>query len=256
MSSVAHAYRPGERVRAIIGKPDGRMRSESITLEDGSIVISKDDLAVFGDGDHHRGAREIRLMIAAEKDRQINERPCSRSESSSVRIARPEDEDAIFELLLLDVAENAEAVAPASHECIRETVRAVLNLVWDPGAMAWVRNPKAANVCGVIDGPKGKPIAVIMLMWQRWWWSKHFYYQEMPLFVHPDHRKGPHARSLIAFQKWWVDECSRAWGQRVHLLCGVLGTKQVRAKMMLYRRMFRQVGAAFLYPWPFGAKEN
>ena len=240
--STTTAPRPaaGDRTKALFWTNDGRFRPETITLPDGCLVLTKEELAVFGDGDPTRGGREIRLMIANERDRAINERPRPRSESGTVRLGKAEDEDAIYELLRLDVAENAEIVAPANEEDIRATIRQALT---------------KPNIVGLIDGPEGKPVAVVMLLCVKWWWSKSFYYQEIPLFVHPDHRKSHHARELIAFQRWWTDEMTRAFGYRVHLLCGVLGTKRVRSKIALYRRMFRLCGAVFLYPWPMNGRD-
>ena len=209
-----------------------------MTLPDGSIILSPEDLAVFGDGDPRRGARELRVMIANEKDRAVTQGRCQRSESASVRVATQADAQAIFELLLLDVAENAEIVAPADEDSIRETIAQALS---------------KPNIAGVIDGPGGKPIAVIILIAIKWWWSRAYYYQEIPLFVHPDHRKSDYGRRLVNFQKWWVDEMTRGFGYRVHLLCGVLGVRRVPWKIMMYRRHFgRPVGAAWLYPYPMG----
>jgi hypothetical protein len=233
--SAALQHSPGDRVKARLATPM-RTREETITLADGSIVICREDLTTFGAGDPIRGAREIRLMIANERERAINETPTPRSASASVRIATAADEDAIYALLRLDVAENAEVVAPANEACIRETIKAALT---------------PPSVVGVIDGPNGTPVAVVMLMITRWWWSKAWYFQEIPLFVHPDHRKSSHAKSLVAFQTWWTEEISRGQGYRVYLLCGVLGTKRVQAKIQMYRRKFRCAGAAFLHPWPY-----
>ena len=224
MSSAAHTI---DRRPVVLPKPP---------VPDGSLVLTREELSIFGDGDPARGAREIRLMIANERDRAINEQPCPRSASATVRLGKASDEDGIYELLKLDIAENAAIVAPANEEDIRATIKQALS---------------KPNIIGLIDGPDGKPVAVVMLICMKWWFSKAWYYQEVPLFVHPDHRKSNHARQLIAFQRYWVDEMTRAFGYRVHLLCGVLGTKKVRAKTALYRRMFRQVGSVFLYPSPF-----
>lgn len=236
--SAATQPRPvaGDTLPAIVASANRKSRNETITLPDGSMVLTREELAIFGDGDPVRGRREIRLMIANERDRPINEGACDRSQSASVRIASAKDEQAICDLLTLDVAENAEMVAPGNVDCIRETVRQALT---------------KPSVVGLIDGPEGKPIAVVMLISVRWWWSNSFYFQEIPLFVHPDHRRAAHGKSLIAFQKWWVDEMTRGFGYRVYLLCGVLGTVRVRAKTAWYRGWFRQVGSAFLYPSPF-----
>lgn len=233
MSSAAHAIDRRRFPGLAATGGDNAAAAIAPFADDGSIVISRDDLAIFGDGDPVRGAHEIRLMIANERDRSINEQPCPRSASASVRLGKPRDEDAIYDLLVLDIAENAAIVAPANEEDIRATIKQALT---------------APNIVGLIDGADGKPIAVVMLICMKWWWSKAWYYQEVPLFVHPEHRKSNHARQLIAFQRYWVDEMTRAFGYRVHLLCGVLGTKRVRTKTALYRRMFRLVGSAFLYP--------
>ncbi len=57
------------------------------------------------------------------------------------------------------------------------------------------------------------------------------------------------AAGLIA---WRVAGVKLAVGTAVaFLLCGVLGVNKVREKIALYRRHFRQVGIACLYPSPF-----
>lgn len=231
MSSAAHAIQRRPYLRT-----DQRSPACVAPLrDDGSMVLTRDELTIFGDGDPARGAREIRLMIANERDRAINEKPQPRSASASVRLGRPTDEDAIYELLKLDIAENAAIVAPGNEEDIRATIKQALT---------------KPNIVGLIE-TDGKPVAVVMLLCMKWWFSKAWYYQEIPMFVHPEHRKSDHARQLIAFQRYWVDEMTRAFGYRVHLLCGVLGTKRIRAKTSLYRRIFRQCGSVFIYPSPF-----
>jgi hypothetical protein len=226
----------GQRVKAIVTTNDGDIRPATISLPDGSIVITDEELAVLGDGDSRKGAREIRLMIANERDRAINETPPPRSASAQVRRATAADEDAIYKLLLIDIAENAAIVAPPNEGRIRGTIRQALN---------------KPSVAGVIDGPDGTIVGVVMLVLMPWWWSMSWYFQEIPLFVHPDHRKSTYARQLDAFQRWWVDAMSASFGHRIFLLCGVLGTVGVRAKTAWYRRRYRQVGSIFLYPSPF-----
>jgi GNAT superfamily N-acetyltransferase len=244
MTSSAHAIArrpsPGDQVNALLRSTNGRTDAVTMHLPDGSMVLTKEELAIFGDGDAARGGREIRLMIANERERAINEGECPRSKSATVRVAKPSDEKAIFDLLLLDIAENAAMVAPPSDECILETVKQALT---------------PPNVAGVIDGPDGTIVGVAMLIAMRWWWSRSYYYQEIPLFVHPDHRKSTHARQLMNFNEWWVDEMTRSFGYRIHLLCGVLGTVRIRAKIAMYRRRYRQVGAVYLYPWAGGRGE-
>ena len=108
------------------------------------------------------------------------------------------------------------------------------------------------GMVGVIDGPDGKPVAVVVMVDFQWWWSVQRAFQELVLYVHPDHRRSNHLADLIQFQKWAVDEMTKRSGYRVYLMLGVMGIHKVREKIMLYRRkLSRQVGAAWIYPSPF-----
>lgn len=229
----------GDRVQAIISNYDPadptRVRRGHVTLEDGSIVLSRDDLAVLGGGSPEIGAKELRRMIAIERERKVSEGNTERP--ASVRIAGSRDEAAIMELLMMDVRDNAAMVALPDPDRIRDQVR--------------VGTEKRGGVAAVIDGPDGKPVAVCVLIPQQWWWSLNFFYQELVLFVHPDHRKSNHFRDLVKFQRWWVEQMTKSYGYKVYLLCGVLGVHRVREKIMAYRRWFRLAGSAFVYPAPF-----
>ena len=234
----AKTPKPGDRVRAIVSTdPTDPTKNHRgwITLEDGSLVLSKDDLAVMGNGNPRVGAQEIRRMIAIERDRKVSEGNTERP--TSVRIADQADEAAILDLLMMDVRDNAAMVALPDADRILEQVR--------------VGTERRGGIVGVIDGADGKPVAVCVLVPIQWWWSQHFCFQELVLYVHPDHRKSNHFRDLVKFQRWWVEQMSKLYGYRVYLLCGVLGVHRVREKIMAYRRWFRLAGAAFVYPAPF-----
>jgi hypothetical protein len=232
IETAARKPAAGDRVAALVNN-----KPATITLPDGCLVLTREELAVFGDGDPVKGGREIRLMIANERERTVSEAQSPRP--SDVRFAVPRDADALMELIMMDVAENAAHVAPPNESRIRGFIDAAANR-------------RQGVLAGVIDGPDGKPVAVVLLVPMQWFWSMSFYYQELVLFVHPDHRKSTHMRGLLAFQRWWVNEMTNSYGYRVYLLCGVLGFNRVRAKIALYRRTFRQVGAVFLYPFSFG----
>jgi hypothetical protein len=232
MSATLERPHAGDRVRAHIGRSQGH---ESITLPDGCIVLTREDLATLGDGDPARGAKELRAMIASERARSITEAaPASRP--PNVRIAAEADEAAVLDLMLMDCRENAESVAPIDAGRIMEQVA--------------IGTRRAGGVVGVIDGPDRRPVALVVLVPMQWWWSKAFYYQEMCLYVHPDHRRSNHARDLQQFQQWWVDRMTANFGYRMRLLCGVLGLVNVRRKTWMYRRRFRQCGSVFIYPCP------
>lgn len=237
MNAAALLTRPkaGDRVRAVVpNRPKGVSQIEWITLEDGSMVIMPDELARFGNGDAQRGRKELRALLNAEIDRKVSDGPVTKPES--VRIAGPKDEEALLELLLCDLRENATAVAPIDEERVMSHIQ--------------FGTRRKGGIVGVIDGPDGNPVATVVLAPAQWWWSRAYYIQDIVNYVHPDHRQSRHIHDLIQFERWASDEWSRLFGYRIFLLCGVLGYKRVREKMIIYKRKFLQAGAAFLYPAP------
>jgi len=214
--------------------------SDGTVAADGSLIIPPDKLAWFGNGDAFVGRRELRLLIEAEHDRPIGSSPIDKPHG--VRIATMDDESAIVDLLLLDVAQNAKHVAVPNPDRILSLVRTATRRQTD----------KAISIISVIDGPERKPVALTIMEAQKWWWSEDFYFQELVCFVHPDHRRSRHVHDLLAFCQWWVDAWSQSRGQRTYLVCGVMGTRDVAAKTILYARKMKRVGAVFMHPCPWG----
>lgn len=215
-------------------------QGEPFTLVDGSLVIPPEKLKRFGNGSIEDGRRELRLLIEVENDREVRLGPAVKP--PNVRIATPADEQAIFELLMLDVEENAKRIAQPDPERIMMHIQTGTRL--------------QGGITAVIDGPGGKPVAVCVLVPQQWWWSREWFFQEVCNFIHPDHRKSRHIHDLIAFERWIGDEQSKSYGHRVYTLIGVLGLVRARAKAVLYRRKMRQVGWAYMYPCPYGDDER
>jgi GNAT superfamily N-acetyltransferase len=209
--------------------------------ETGGLYVTAEQLAKFGDGDAARGRRELRNYLATDQDGPVFNGPTARP--SNVRIATPNDEAALVELFAEEVAEVAAFMGPVDNEKILEVIQ--------------VGTRSRGGFVGVIDGPEKTPIAATVLHPQQWWFSNGWYYLEICLFVHPDHRRaGRYSSDLLDFQRWVVDEHSRHMGYRVYLLCGVLGARRTRSKIALYRRKFAQAGAAFVYPSPFTAARS
>lgn len=205
-------------------------------LPDGSLVVTAEQLARFGNGDAKRGRRELRLMLATEREHSVHSGPTAKP--ANVRIGLANDERAILALLLLDLDENGAAkIATVDQEKVAAHI------------LAGTR--QQGGVVGVIDGPNKTPVAVCILHPMAWWWSKQFYVQDIVCYVHPDHRKSHYIDDLLNFERWVSDQWSTNFGYRVSLLTGVLGQRRVREKLILWRRKFAQVGAAFLYPSPF-----
>jgi hypothetical protein len=239
----AHAVRlaaaPGKKVMVAAGTPF--KEGEPYTLVDGSLVIPPEKCARFSaTGDVAEGRRELRFLIEAENDREVRLGPTVHP--ANIRIAGPADEQAIFDLLMLDVQENAARIAQPDPERIMWHIQMGTQL--------------KGFVCGVIDGPDGKPVAVTIMMPMQWWFSREWFYYEVVSFVHPDHRKSRYAHDIIAFQRSMGDKLSQNYGHRVYVMMGILGLKRVREKTILMKRKMRQVGSAFLYPCPFGDDEG
>ena len=208
-------------------------------LTDGGLVVNPDQLSRLGDGDAERGRRELRHILATDRDcPTYNKAP--EHPPRNVRIAGPQDEAAIMELLLLDLRENAEHIAPIDEEKVLFNVQV--------GKMADRGGP--VGITAVIDGPNGKPVAVVVMHSVQWWWSQGWHWFETAAFVHPDHRRSRYIDDLLDFEKWVAATHTRNVGFRVYLLCGVLGAWRIRAKIAKYRRKFQLAGVACIFPAP------
>lgn len=237
---------------AIRRKPETASAPTLDVLPDGSLVVIPSDLALFSETrtDVARGRMRLRELIVAERDRNLPVMPIRRP--PSVRIATEADEQAVLELLLLDVAENATHIAPPNEERIMQHIQA--------GTRGMQRIREKAErgegmdepfgIVGVVDGPDKKPVAVCILIPSQWWWSRQFFLQEVVNFVHPEHRRSRHINDLLDFERWVVDRWTKDYGFQVYMLCGVLGTRRLRSKILLYWRQFTEVGRAFLWPPP------
>lgn len=226
--------------RLVQHSPDNRALKDAglaFSLEDGSFVIPAEKVKQFGGGDLAKGRSQLRLLLAAEDEREIAAAGPVRW-PPSVTMATPADEPAILELLLADVRENAERIAPADPATIMAHIQ------------AGTRGRGGLTV--VVRDAQRKPVAVSIIIPMTWWWSRSFYYQDMVTYVSPEHRKSRHVHDLIEAQKWFVEKMSADSGTRMYLLCGVLGFHRVRAKAMMYSRKMRQVGWAYLWPCPWG----
>ena len=207
-----------------------------MTDADGGMHVTAEQLARLGNGDARAGRRELRLMLSTDRKSPTFSGPTEKP--ATVRAATEADETAVLDLLLLDLRENAEKIAPTDREKVMANIQ--------------VGTRRRGGVVGVINDSTGKIVAVTILHPVQWWWSNAWHFFEVVNFVHPDHRQSRHIDDLISFGRWWVDAMTKTFGYRVHLVCGVMGILRVRAKIALYTRKFgQQVGAAFVYPSPF-----
>lgn len=220
----AHARLKPVAEEATIGQP----------MPDGSLLITAEQLALLGNGDAKRGRRNLRLLLAAEADPKVYDGPTPKPDT--VRIATSDDEMAILGLIMMDLQENCAHIAPIDSERVVSHIMSATR--------------RQGSIIGVIDGPEKKPVALTLLVPAQWWFSRAYYVTELINYVHPEHRKSSHIHDLIQFERWVGDEWSRNFGYRVFMLLGVLGTKRVREKVLLYKRKLAEAGRMFLYPSP------
>ncbi len=142
-----------------------------------------------------------------------------------VRVAGPEDEDEIMNLLYLMHAEGG--LVPLDEMRAR--------------AMFHRAFARRGAVIGVV-GHSGDIRAMIMLMISQFWYSAHFHLEELFNFVRPDCRKGDYARRMIDFAK----KCASETG--MPLTIGVLTNQRMEGKVRFYRRYLgNPAGAWFVY---------
>lgn len=199
-------------------------------------LVTNEQLTMLGHGDIKAGRRALRNLIMDERERAPINGPVAHP--GVVRLAGPADEQAIYDLLILDLEENASAVAPIDPDTIKERI--------------WLATRHGKGMIGVIDGPDGFPVATIGLFNERWWWSMAWHFCKIWDFVHPDYRQNGYGKELIKFGEWCSDIMTQKTGYRVYTLAGVLGFHRMRDKVRLYKRLTNQVGAFFLYPAPPG----
>ena len=202
-----------------------------IATKDGMFISNERLLKV--NPDLHAARRMVRQALMDLKEPRVIRGPTAKP--TDVRIAGPDDERAVYDLVIMDLEENAR-IAPIHPN-------KVANLI-----MSGTR--RQGGIVGVIDGADKKPVAVEILALDIWWWSQQRFIQKVVDFVHPAHRQSTHAAHLIQFAKWATDKWTEQFGHQMYLLGGTLGPKRTRDKGRFYSRHISQMGVACLYPYP------
>lgn len=141
-----------------------------------------------------------------------------------VRLAVPEDEDALYKMLCLNHKENG--IYPMNESKVREFIRHATQ--------------RQGGMIGVIEGENYLEGSVGLTL-ETWWYTDRWSIGERWNFVHPNHRRTDHAKKLIKFAKWVADN------MKLDLEMGVMSNERTEAKVRLYRRQLPCVGAFFLY---------
>lgn len=142
---------------------------------------------------------------------------------SIVRIAMPEDELAILEMLHEGHDENG--LFSFSDKKALETIKRATE--------------RRGGIIGLIDGPDGKPVAAVYLILDNLWYTEKWHLSELFAFVLKPYRASSYATDLID----WAKKISDA--MHLPMTMGILSTKRTEAKVRLYRRFMKPIGAFF-----------
>jgi GNAT superfamily N-acetyltransferase len=142
-----------------------------------------------------------------------------------VRLAVPEDFNAIMELCRLLYAENG-----------------AVNVDWPSVETAVIGGVNGVQSCLGVIGSREQLEGMIYLRISRMWYSADIILEELFNYVHPDYRRSHNAKALIEFAKTNADRLE------VPLLIGVISNARTAQKVRLYGRYLgAPAGAFFLY---------
>jgi hypothetical protein len=160
----------------------------------------------------------------ADDSAQVIERP-------HVRVATPDEVDAVMKLALMGCEENQ--FMPHNPVLVLQDVWAALNL--DKGIMGVIGPVGAADLEGAVLLRIG-PI----------WYSDHPHVEERAIFVHPSYRqaRGGRAARLAEFSMDVADKLG------LPLTIGVLSNHRTEAKVRLYSRVLGKPAGAYWIYWP------
>lgn len=151
---------------------------------------------------------------------------------ASVRVATPADAERLFWHLMVHLqADNAmfEAAPKKVFDVVQRCCSGEL------------------GIAGIIETPDGEIIGSTgICAIPATWYSDAWMLAEVWLFVRPDYRRGSrHADDLFAFGAWHRQDMEARIGGRLVLQTNVTSQKRLDAKIRLWRRKGRQIGATF-----------
>lgn len=161
---------------------------------------------------------------------------------SIVRAATPADKSEIWRLFKL--LHNENGLSPLSERKVDYYIDRLLN---PENIKADDNGPR--GLIGVIGNP-GHLEGVIMLGFGSQWYSDEITLDEYLNFVDPAHRSSNHAKTLISYAKFMVDQL-RPSHPTMRLIIGVLSTKRTAHKVRFYgMALGAPCGNFWAYPPP------
>ena len=165
---------------------------------------------------------------------------------SIVRPATSADENEVWRLFRLHADENA--LFPMSEPKVQYHLDRILR----PETVA-ADDTGPRGLIGVI-GRIGALEGAIMLILGSPWYTDEITLDDCMNFVDPAHRKSEHAKALISYSKYLVDQV-RLGHPDFKMIIGVVSTERTAPKIRLYSRLMGEpVGAYFMHPNVSGVK--
>ena len=142
-----------------------------------------------------------------------------------VRIAAPQEEDAVMEMCRELHAENG------IFKLSEDKVRGILGRAFR----------REGGILGVIGHPEN-PEAMIYMQMTSMWYTEDPCLEELYTFVRPQFRRSRNAVDLLHFSKWAAETAN------LPLFIGVISNEQTERKVQLYQRQFSNpAGSFFLF---------
>lgn len=145
-------------------------------------------------------------------------------EDFTVRMAKPEDENAIFDLCVALCEEGQ--IFTMDPDVVREVI---LGCTAGHG-----------GIIGVIEG-EHELEGAICLSTDKYWYAKDWFLGEVFNFVPVKYRKSTRAKSLLSFAKKCSDDL------KIPLVVGIVSNNKTEPKIKLLERQLPKAGAFFVY---------
>ena len=143
---------------------------------------------------------------------------------ANVRLATPDDEQAILEMTREGHAENG--IFSYDADKIKTMIRKATQ---QKGALI-----------GVIDGDGGLAASVYLLL-DCYWYTSEWCLTEVWAFVSRPYRSRHYYDDLVDFSKWCADDMGLTLGM------GIMSTHRTEAKVRLYKRKLTLIGANLMH---------
>lgn len=150
----------------------------------------------------------------------------------TVRIAGPDDEDAIFRLLERLAADNSIGF-PYHEDQVRRSIR--------------IGTERKAGLVAVVETPDKQIVGSVGLHWAQPWYSNDWFVHEVWLFVDPAYRKGTgYADALMRWVQGVKERGDASTGRKTPFFTSVSSRKRLAAKMRWWGRRGEMIGAIYL----------